>query len=637
MTVAAPSRGAVRRAAAAAGLAWNAGAGITCLAAGLAVLGGVLPVATAGLMGRVVDELAGGEPFGATVGALVVVGLLAAVLPAVERYAHDELNRRARLRAQDRLYAAVNSFTGLARFEQPAFLDRLRLAEQSGANTPRELLVTALGVGQTAITLASFLVTLALLLPGLAAVVVVAATPGLLVRLRLGGREAELAETLSPASRRRMFFATLLTDQQAAKEIRIFGLGGFLHGRMRRELVGINSAERRLDRRTLLAQVALAGGSAVVAGWGLFWAVSAAAAGRLSIGSVAVVVAAVAAVQAGLGTLAGHFGALRAALRLFGHYLDVLDLDPGLPAAADPRPLPRLRRGIELRDVWFRYAEDQPWVLAGVDLTIPAGGSLALVGLNGAGKSTLVKLLCRLYDPQRGAILWDGVDLRAVEIAELRRRIGVVFQDYMAFDLTAAENIALGDLDAVDDRGRVVAAARYAGVHETVTKLAHGYDTLLSRLFVSAADGADPTTGVLLSGGQWQRLALARALMRDACDLLILDEPSSGLDAEAEHDVHTRLRRHRTGRTSLLISHRLNTVREADRIVVLAGGEVVESGDHATLMALDGAYARLFRLQSRGYADGAGDRDRSRDCADGLGGGDRTGGPDPAASSALSG
>ena len=249
----------------------------------------------------------------------------------------------------------------------------------------------------------------------------------------------------------------------------------------------------------------------------------------------------------------------------------------------------------------FRYAPDQPWVLRGVDLVLPRGCAVALVGLNGAGKSTLVKLLCRFYDPTRGAVLWDGIDVRELPVEQLRERIGVLFQDFMQYDLSAAENIGVGDVATLGDREPVVAAARRAGAHETLAALPRGYDTLLSRLFFDETDRNDPETGVLLSGGQWQRVALARTLLRDRRDLLILDEPSSGLDAEAEHEVHRQLREHREGRTSVLISHRLGAVRDADRIVVLAGGRVVEQGRHEELLAEDRTYARLFRLQADGY------------------------------------
>jgi ATP-binding cassette subfamily B protein len=262
-------------------------------------------------------------------------------------------------------------------------------------------------------------------------------------------------------------------------------------------------------------------------------------------------------------------------------------------------PTPELRRGIVLDDVWFRYGDDLPWVLRGVSLTIPYGMAVGLVGKNGAGKSTIVKLLCRMYDPTKGRITWDGVDLRDLDPARLRDRVGAVFQDFMSYDLTAAENIALGDLTALEDPARITAAAARADIHDVVENLPGGYRTMLSRMF--ADDDGSAGTGVVLSGGQWQRLALARAFLRAEADLLILDEPNAGLDPEAEAESHARISALRAGSTSVLISHRLGTLRDADLIVVLDDGAVTEAGTHTSLLASGGTYARLFATQAKGY------------------------------------
>jgi ATP-binding cassette, subfamily B, bacterial len=232
----------------------------------------------------------------------------------------------------------------------------------------------------------------------------------------------------------------------------------------------------------------------------------------------------------------------------------------------------------------------------------------------------LVKLLCRLYDPVRGAILWDGTDIRDMAPGELRARIGTVFQDYMCYDLTAAENIGIGDLARLGDAACIRDAAVRAGVHDKLATLPRGYDTLLSRVFFDNKDKDNPQTGVILSGGQWQRLAVARGLMRADRDLLILDEPSSGMDAAAEHALHQRMADIRVGRASLLISHRLGSIRDADMIYVLRAGRVAERGTHQELMAAEGEYHRLFTLQASGYQGESGRAQSTRGSGNGTAG-----------------
>lgn len=578
--------------------------------AAVTLLNALVPVAPVWLLKNLLDALAAGTDDGVALGVagLVVVGLLAATLPSLSEYLQNEVARRVGRRAQSEVYTATARMHGLARLEDPEFHDRLRLGQSSGRTSPGQVAHGVLGTAQLVVTVTGLVVVLAAIGPVIAAIVLLGLVPALMAEVRLSRSRAEMLWRVSPHERREFFYAELQSSIPAAKELRLLGLSELFRQRMLRELAVADTERRRVDGRQLRVQFSLGLVSAAVLAATLVWAVRSALSGALTVGEVSALVAAVAALQSTLASLVGRISVLHHALLMFDHFCAVLDAGPDLPVAADPQPVPPLVHAIELRDVWFRYAPDQDWVLRGVNLRVPYGTAVGLVGLNGAGKSTIVKLLCRFYDPDRGAVLWDGVDVRRLDLAGLRARIGALFQDYMCYELTAAENIGLGDLDALSDRDRVRAAAGRADIDGVVDALPRGFDTMLSRTFAEEAaddDAEGGGSGVVLSGGQWQRLALARTFLRDRRDLLILDEPSSGLDAEAEYTIHHRLREHRAGATSLLISHRLGAIRDADTIVVLDRGTIVESGPHTDLMAADGGYARLFRMQADGYREEA--------------------------------
>jgi ATP-binding cassette subfamily B protein len=595
----------VRRGRIAGGLALSAGP-VTGLAIGLAVLEGAVLPAVAWVTKLLVDTLAAGRAGAggrlAVLGAVLIgLGALGGVQRGLAAFAQEAMGRAVRWRVKDRLMRRVNAIVGIGPFEDPRFLDQLRLAAQSGEQAPEQIMRSGLGLLQAVVRLGGFLAALVAVWPPMALAAALAVGPTALLQMRLGRHRAGVAAGLAGLLRRQMFYQALLTEPTAAKEVRLFGTGDFLRGRLIRDVRRGNAAEATLARRVLWTELALEGVGTILTIVGVVAVCTLGLSGRLSLGDVTVFLAAVTAMHASVVAATASAGQAYEALLLVGAYTDIADRR-ALPPASDPpgRPLPPLTTGIEVRDVWFRYTDTGPWVLRGINLTIPYGCTVGLVGLNGAGKSTLVKLLCRMYEPQRGRITWDGRDLADADPAELRRRISAVFQDFMTYDMTARENIALGDLSRLGDTEAIARAAAAVGVHEDLDALPRGYDTLLSRAFLPD-DGAGDAVAQL-SGGQWQRIAVARAFLRDV-DLYILDEPTSGLDAQAEAMMHERLRERHRDRTGLLISHRLSAIRDADQIVVLVQGRVAERGPHTDLMAVDGAYAGLFRLQARGYRD----------------------------------
>jgi ATP-binding cassette, subfamily B, bacterial len=582
-------------------MAWRADRGVLAGLVLFTVAGGLAPAAIPALTSRTLDALARPEQHQGLwllAGGLAAAGALVRVSITIGGFLSRELERKVGLLADSTLFAKVNSLPGLRVFEDPSFQDRLRTAQQEGGAAPSQLVTATFQIAQEALTLAGVTGVLVAYSPPMAALVLLTVLPGLYGELKLSGRRVAMVAALSSVMRRRMLYADLQADPRAAKELRLFGLGGFFRQRMLDELRTANAADRRLDLAAARLQLGLAllGGAATCVA--LSYGVAQVLAAQLTIGQLAAAITSMVAVLAASSAAVASLATLNQALLLFAYFQDVLAWTPDLPPApAWPAPARPMRRGIELRDVWFRYSPQHPWVLTGVSLTIPAGAIVALVGPNGAGKSTLVKLLCRLYDPEQGQLLWDGVDLRRMPVQLLRRRVGAVFQDYMQYDLTAAENIGVGDVARIAERDHIAQAARLAGVHEELCRLPDGYDTLLSRVF-SLPDAGHP--GVELSGGQWQRIALARAFLRNQ-DLIILDEPSANLDAQAEQELYARFQALMHGRTGVLVSHRFSTVRMADHIAVLEDGRITERGSHPELLALGGTYSRLFRLQAQGY------------------------------------
>lgn len=580
----------------------------------ITLLGGLLPVAGALATRNLLNRLAHAPHALSTttlafsIVVLATAGVGGTAIQGVAFYLRGRMNRSIRVAVRSELFLTINSWPGIERFEDPESLNKIRLAEQAGDSAPQDLVTAIIQLGQAAVTMVGFLITLLILLPWLLLVAAIAIVPIAVIQLRLGRLRSRIAVETSGYYRRLMFYDILATDVRAAKEVRLFGLQEFLTGRMLRDLEAAGSIERSMDRAAARMEVAIGVIGGLADAIGIALTTYLAKRGQLSVGDVAAIFAALVALnltgRTATDQVAGGFQAAMA----FRHFVTLArgpeSLDADVLVQVDTPPAHALC--IDFDDVWFRYSDELPFALAGVSFQIRPGETIGLVGLNGAGKSTIVKLLCRMYSPDRGCIRWDGVDIAILDPQSLRNQVSAVFQDFMAYDYSAADNIGVGKLAAMDNLDQIRAAAVDAEIDAKLTGLPNGYSTVLSRIFSTDEAGH---RNAQLSGGEWQRLALARAFLRDEAKLLILDEPSSGLDPQAEHSLRQRLRLLRQGRMCLLISHRLNMVRDADRILVLRSGRIVERGTHEELMTARGYYAELFSLQASGYDAAAHDQD----------------------------
>jgi ATP-binding cassette subfamily B protein len=516
-----------------------------------------------------------------------------AISTALTNVAQQLLQERMTLSIRHQVMAH-SAELDLAFFEGSGSYDMLRQASQEAPGRPVSMMTSALGLIRTGITFASMVVLLVSVSPILAAVALLAPIPAFISQSKYGSRAFMLALLVSPIRRRMDYLSSLVTTDTYAKETKLFGLGPYLVDRFQRLGQTYYARERKLTTTRNLVGTAWSLLSTVAGSAIALYIALEAVAGRLTIGDLALYTSAATAVQTSVqGLFTGFSGMYENNLYLDTLY-QFLDTKPRITGPAQARPLPQRVHGhVEFRDVSFSYPGSDEPALDSVSFDIRPGETVAVVGRNGAGKSTLIKLLCRLYDPSSGRILLDGTDIREFDPDELRKQVSAMFQDYVTYQGTAAENIGLGQLDGLDDRVRIIDSAQRAGAADRLERLPNGYDSPLGRWF---------DQGVSLSGGEWQKVALARAFMRDA-PILILDEPTSALDAQAEHDLFTRLRALAAGRTTLYISHRFSTVRQAGKILLLDRGKLAETGTHEELMALGGNYADLFTLQAAAYLD----------------------------------
>jgi ATP-binding cassette subfamily B protein/ATP-binding cassette subfamily C protein len=485
----------------------------------------------------------------------------------------------------------------LRHFEDAEVYDKMQNARREASARPLSLVMQGFAVVQNGITLLALSALLFRISPLGVLVLVAASVPAFVAEARLAVESFRINTWRAPEGRKLNYLEWILTRDSHVKEVKLFGLGPLVLSRYRALFERFYREDRRMAIRRMAAGV-LFGILSLGAFYGMYAAVaSRAARAEITLGDLTLYLTVFRQGQGAIQSILGAVGAAYEDALYMSNLFAFLAIPTGgeRPRRAPARRTPRGAPGrIEFRGVSFRYPGREEWALRDLDLVLEPGEKLGLVGENGAGKSTLVKLLLRLYDPTQGAILYGGVDLRDMDAADLRARFGAVFQDFVRYQFSAAENVGLGLPEHVGDRPRIARAAERAGAAPMLESLPQGYDTVLGGWFESGHE---------LSAGQWQKLAVARAFMREEAEVLILDEPTASIDAEAEHELFQRFRELAADRTAIVISHRFSTVRIADRIAVLHGGRLAELGTHRELLALEGRYAHLFRLQAQGYLE----------------------------------
>ncbi len=574
------------------GMAWKSSPAMTGALVAFAVVAAALPIGLA-WVGKLVIDAVVAHDVDLAVRRILLELVLIILLAATSRanaLLWQILGLRMSVDTNVAILAKARTLD-LRHFEDSEFYDQLTRARREASSRPLGVVTASFGLLQSVVAFVGYGTALLRFHPLAVAGLLLAAIPAALVEMQFGKAAFRLRNWRAPETRKLAYLEYVLGTDTHAKEVMLFGLGDLFLGRYKDLAERFFREDRALATRRTGSAFALS-----LLGTGAFYACAAwmaaeAARSHMTVGDLTFYIVALRqgqqSFQSVLAAIGGIYEDNLYMSNLFGYLaIATAPRTSAVPSAPD-------ERGIRFEDVGFRYPGAEKWALRHVDLFVPAGQSVALVGHNGAGKTTFIKLLSRLYDPTEGRILLDGRDLNSWDPEALRKRIGVIFQDFNRYHLPASENVGVGSVDHLTDAPRIGRAAEKAGADGVIAGLKDGANTTLGRWF---------REGVELSGGQWQKVALGRAYMREEADILVLDEPTAALDAEAEHAVFERFRELSKGRTTFVISHRFPTVRMADRIVVIEGGEIREEGTHDSLVARGERYAQLFELQARGYA-----------------------------------
>jgi ATP-binding cassette, subfamily B, bacterial len=482
----------------------------------------------------------------------------------------------------------------LRHFEDSEVHDKMQNARREASSRPLSLVLEAFSIAQSIVTLLAYAALVVSLSPWSILILVAASVPSFISEVRFAGESFRMNSWRAPEGRRLNYLEWILTRDSHVKEVKLFGLGDLVLGRFRTLFQKFFDEDRRLAFRRMGWGLGL-GFVSLAAFYGCYaWVAGRAARAEISLGDMTLYLVVFRQGQGAFQGILSSIGSMYEDALFMSNLFAYLAIPSSAeaPRAIPPRSPPRgLTNTLELVDVSFRYPGKEAWALRHVSLKVEPGEKIGLVGENGAGKSTLIKLVMRLYEPDEGAILYGGVDIRDMDPIDLRSRIAAVFQDSVRYQFTVAENIGLGDVARIEDRERIALAASRGGADALIETLPAKLETVLGGWFEKGHE---------LSGGQWQKIAVSRGFMRDA-EMLVLDEPSASIDAEAEAELFQRLKALAADRIAILISHRFSTIRIADRIAVLHQGSIAELGTHEELLRLGGRYAHLFELQAKGY------------------------------------
>lgn len=479
----------------------------------------------------------------------------------------------------------------LYQFENPEFYDKLERARRQ-TNGRTDLMYQILSQVQDIITIITLAIGLIAFNPWLILILIVAVIPSFLGETHFNQRKYSLTRSWTPERRELDYIRYIGASDATAKEVKIFNLSEFLAERFETLSMKYYRANRKIAVNRASWGIFLSAIGSIGYYGAYVFIIMQTIQGLITVGTLTFLAGSFSRMQSMLQAIMNRFSRITEGALYLQDLFDFFEIRPKIISGAENTPFPKeIQEGIVFENVGFKYPNSEKWAIKDLSFHLKKGEKLALVGENGAGKTTLVKLLARLYEPTEGRILVDGIDIRSFNLYDLRNNIGVIFQDYIRFQIKVDENIAIGDISELEQREVIVDAAVKSLANQVVENLPQQYDQLLGKRFEN---------GVELSGGQWQKIALARAYMRKA-QVLILDEPTSALDARAEHEVFLRFARLIKGKTAVLISHRFSTVRMADRILFLENGKLLEFGSHEELIAKDGKYAELFHLQAAGY------------------------------------